>query len=145
MVFALDARLKADTVLLGQLPLSYVLLHKDSRFPWLILVPAVAGCSETIQLSDEQQQQLCIESAAIARIVQHLWQPDRINTGKLGNIVEQLHIHHIARFSDDAAWPGPVWGHGKAAFYSPEQLIEVKSKLLEALTALADFDATVGN
>ena len=33
-----------------------------------------------------------------------------LNVAALGNMVRQLHIHVVARFEGDAAWPGPIWG-----------------------------------
>ena len=46
MSFALDPRLAADTHEIGDGALSRVLLMDDARFPWLILVPRIAGARE---------------------------------------------------------------------------------------------------
>ena len=123
-VFELDRRLAADSVFLADGPLSQVRLMDDARFPWLLLVPRVPGASEWIDLDGGQQRLLLAE---INQISQHLKQKpnvSKINIGALGNIVRQLHIHLIGRNENDAAWPGPVWGSGKAQRFDPEVLAQ---------------------
>ena len=120
MTFALDPRLAADTLLVGDLPLSRVLLMNDSRFPWLILVPRRGRLSELHDLSRHERAALIEETARAGEKLKSLTSAAKINIGALGNIVSQLHVHVVARFEADAAWPGPVWGAGKAAPYSAE-------------------------
>ncbi|MDT8387091.1 MAG: HIT domain-containing protein [Thiogranum sp.] len=115
--FELDPRLAADSILIGRLPLSVLLLFNDARYPWYILVPQRAAIREVFQLSDADQQQLWRESATLARHLMQSFHADKINIGALGNLVPQLHVHHVARFSSDPAWPGPVWGHSPAQPY----------------------------
>jgi len=120
-MFTLDPRLEQDTILIGEFPLSNVLLMNDARYPWVILVPRVTGVTEVFQLNNEQQQQLLIETNFVAKALKNLVQADKMNTAALGNVVSQLHIHHIARYQSDEAWPGPVWGKGKAIPYSEQE------------------------
>ena len=115
--FHLDSRLEADTIPVGDLSLSSVLLLNDARFPWFVLVPRVAGASELTDLSDEQAVQLMREIRIATRVMIALSKPDKVNVGALGNIVTQLHVHVIGRFLSDPAWPGPVWGHGTRSLY----------------------------
>ncbi len=110
--FQLDSRLEADTIPIGDLALSSVLLLNDARFPWFVLVPRIAGVSELTDLSDEQAAQLMQEIRIATRVMMTLSKPDKVNVGALGNIVTQLHVHVIGRFRSDPAWPGPVWGNG---------------------------------
>ena len=110
--FQLDSRLAADTIPVGDLALSSVLLQNDARFPWFVLVPRIGGASEVTDLSEEQSVQLMREIRIAARVMMELCRPDKVNVGALGNIVAQLHVHVIGRFRSDPAWPGPVWGHG---------------------------------
>ena len=120
MDFELDPRLAGDTVPLLELPLSSARLMDDARFPWLLLVPRVAGASEWIDLDGGQQRLLLAE---INQISQHLKQKpnvSKINIGALGNIVRQLHVHVVGRREGDAAWPGPVWGAGTRRSYGPD-------------------------
>ncbi len=122
--FELDSRLATDSVLIADGPLSQIRLMNDDRFPWVVLVPRVPGASEWIDLDGAQQRLLLAE---INQISQHLKQKpnvSKINIGALGNIVRQLHIHLIGRNEGDAAWPGPVWGSGKAQRFDPEVLAE---------------------
>lgn len=108
--FALHQQLAADTFVLGELPLCLVLLANDSQYPWLILVPKRENLREIHHLSSAEQQQLMSESCAVARILESELAAEKINVAALGNMVPQLHVHHVARFSSDAAWPAPIWG-----------------------------------
>jgi diadenosine tetraphosphate (Ap4A) HIT family hydrolase len=112
MTFQLDSRLEADTLPIGDLALSSVLLLNDARFPWFVLVPRIPGASEVTDLSEEQSIQLMQEIRIATKVMLDLSQPDKVNVGALGNIVTQLHVHVVGRFRSDPAWPGPVWGHG---------------------------------
>lgn len=118
--FSLDPRLEADTLTVADGPLSRILLMNDARFPWLILVPRVAGASELFDLGADQQAQATEEIAKTATVLKQLTGAMKINVGALGNIVPQLHIHIVARHASDAAWPGPVWGAGTAVRYSAD-------------------------
>lgn len=109
-VFKLHPQLAQDTHWVLDLPLCQVLLMNDSRYPWLILVPRCSGVREIYALDADERQQLWTESDLASRALQALFQPDKLNIAALGNVVEQLHVHHIARFRTDAAWPAPVWG-----------------------------------
>lgn len=111
MQFTLHPRLAADTTIIGNLPLCQVLLSKEALGPWLILVPRKADLREIHHLPETEQLQLIKESSAVAAVLEKDYQADKINVGALGNLVPQLHVHHIARFKDDVAWPGPVWGN----------------------------------
>jgi len=122
--FELDSRLAADCIRVGRLPLSLLLLLNDARYPWFVLVPQRSGVSEVFQLSDDDQQQLWRESAQLARHLMQGFHADKINIGALGNLVPQLHVHHIARFSTDPAWPGPVWGHSTPEPYAKHGISE---------------------
>lgn len=117
--FVLDSRLAADTVEVGELPLSRLLLMQDARFPWAILVPRRAGVREIIDLDTADAAQLLAEIRTVSAALRDLLNPDKLNVAALGNMVPQLHVHVIARFTSDAAWPGPVWGVGQAAPYEP--------------------------
>ncbi|PSJ41460.1 HIT family protein [Zobellella taiwanensis] len=120
--FALHPRLAEDCLVLGDLPLCRVLLAKDGRYPWLILVPRRPGIREIHWLEEKDQLQLMRESCALAGLLERTLSPDKINVAALGNMVPQLHLHHLARFTTDDAWPGPVWGRHPAQPYAePEQ------------------------
>lgn len=137
-MFQLDHRLAQDCLLITELPLSLVLLMNDSQYPWTILVPKVDGVREILDLSVAQQQQLWIESATLTRAMQSRYQPDKMNLAALGNVVEQLHLHHIARFRQDIAWPAPVWGKHPAQAYTAEQ---ARSECEAISELLAEFKA----
>ena len=115
--FALDPRLEADTIPIGDLPLSSVLLLDDARFPWLVLVPRRPGASEITDLSEEDSAVLMTEIRIATRVMVELSKPDKVNVGALGNMVSQLHVHVVGRFRSDPAWPGPVWGFGARTPY----------------------------
>ncbi|MBB3047385.1 diadenosine tetraphosphate (Ap4A) HIT family hydrolase [Litorivivens lipolytica] len=121
-MFQLDERLAADTIELGDLTLCRVLLMNDAQYPWVILVPRREGIREIFELSDTDQQQLLRESSAVSQAMADYFKAEKMNVAALGNMVPQLHIHHIARFSSDAAWPKPVWGVHPAKAYDESEL-----------------------
>jgi diadenosine tetraphosphate (Ap4A) HIT family hydrolase len=126
--FELDARLAGDTLVVGDLPLSRVLLMRDSRYAWLVLVPRRTGLVEVADLADDERAALWREVDAAGRALRSVGPCDKLNIGALGNIVRQLHVHVVARCEGDAAWPGPVWGFGKAEAYAEgeaERIAEV--------------------
>ena len=110
--FDLDPRLAADTIPVGDLALSSVLLLNDARFPWFVLVPRRAGATEITDLTEADFAALMDEIRTATRVMLDLAKPDKVNLGALGNVVAQLHVHVVGRFRSDPAWPGPVWGHG---------------------------------
>ncbi len=120
--FELDTRLATDSVLVAEGPLSQVRLMNDERFPWLLLVPRVAGVTEWIELDGEQQDKLRTELNRVSRALKIEDGVQKINIGALGNIVPQLHFHVIGRHPGDPAWPGPVWGSGQAHRFAPDTL-----------------------
>jgi diadenosine tetraphosphate (Ap4A) HIT family hydrolase len=134
-------RLLQDCLVLGRLELCHVLLMLDARYPWLILVPDRDGMSEIHQLNEADQHQLMRESVALSRVLVEMFRPDRLNVAALGNVVPQLHVHHIVRYRHDAAWPAPVWGRVPALPYVPEQRAGLVEQLTDALTARTRFIA----
>ena len=110
MTFTLHPRLAADTIVLGDFPLCRLLLMNDAQYPWFILVPRRAGAREIYLLEERDQQQLWRESAQLSRAVMEAYRGEKLNVAALGNVVPQLHLHHIVRHAADPAWPGPVFG-----------------------------------
>ncbi|MGL5007846.1 MAG: HIT domain-containing protein [Plesiomonas sp.] len=137
--FVLHPQLLADTTTLGFFPLCQVLLSKDSNVPWLILVPQRNNIKEIHQLTDAEQIQLMQESSSLARIIEQIYTPDKLNIAAIGNIVSQLHIHHVARFQQDAVWPAPIWGHLASKLRSVHEQTQASLLLLEKLKQLANF------
>jgi diadenosine tetraphosphate (Ap4A) HIT family hydrolase len=108
--WSLHSRLKEDTIDIGDLPLSKVLVIKDAHYPWLLLVPRRPDAVEIIDLDEVQQAQLMTEISRVSRALKEITKCDKLNIAALGNLVPQLHVHIIARRTSDAAWPRPVWG-----------------------------------
>jgi len=117
-MFELHPQLQKDCLTIGDFPLSRLLLSNDSHYPWFILVPRRAGVTEVFELAQEDQQQLQRESLHLSRVIYEVFNADKLNVAALGNMVSQLHVHHIVRYRDDIAWPAPVWGKFPAAPYS---------------------------
>lgn len=132
--WVLDQKLADDSVFVVDLPLSQLRLINDSRFPWLVLVPRVSNIEEIFQLSDEDQQQLLRESSQLAKALSTFFKADKLNVAALGNVVRQLHVHHIVRYVDDCCYPSPVWGIGEAL---PYQEIELRQRVDELRSALS--------
>jgi diadenosine tetraphosphate (Ap4A) HIT family hydrolase len=129
--FSLDTRLANDTIDLGRLGICRVLLMKDARYPWLILVPERAGLSELIDLTAADETSVWQTIRLVSEALKEVSTPLKLNVGALGNVVRQLHIHIVARNEGDEAWPGPVWGRGTAVPYDPAQ----RDALIAALRA----------
>lgn len=131
--WVLHPRLAADTHLVHSWPLSELLLMDDARYPWLILVPRVEAAVELVDLAPRSLAQLTDEIARASRLLQATVAPHKLNVAALGNVVPQLHVHVIARFTQDAAWPNPVWGVGTAERYSAQALDERLASLRSQL------------
>jgi diadenosine tetraphosphate (Ap4A) HIT family hydrolase len=134
--FELDARLQADTVPIGDWPLSRVLLMNDARYPWIILVPRRSGMREIHELSAQDQRQLLDESVRLGRVLKEIFGGDKLNVAALGNVVPQLHVHHVVRRVGDDAWPAPVWGRLPPRAYDNETLHQRLHLLRNALAPL---------
>jgi diadenosine tetraphosphate (Ap4A) HIT family hydrolase len=133
-MFKLDPQLEADTFLVGMTPLSRILLMNDCRYPWLILVPERPDITEPFELNEGDQRTLWQESMTLGKLMKTVFEAQKLNIAALGNQVAQLHVHHIARFRTDPAWPRPVWGVGAAEPYTPDAALERVSSLREALS-----------
>jgi diadenosine tetraphosphate (Ap4A) HIT family hydrolase len=130
----LDPRLAADTAEVGRLPLCRVLLMDDRTIPWAVLVPEREGARELFDLPPADRAQMAEEAARVARALCGLHRPDKINLGALGNLVPQFHLHVVARFLHDRAWPGPVWGAPGGERYPPpgrEEAVRLLRRALE--------------
>ncbi|NOH27616.1 HIT family protein [Vibrio mediterranei] len=139
MSFELHAQLAKDTTVIGHFPLCVALLSKDSAVPWVILVPKRENLKELHHLPMKEQQQFLLESQAVAQALEATFRPDKLNLGALGNMVPQLHIHHIARFKDDIAWPGPVWGNTKGEQRSDEEQADIMTRIGNVLSLSSLF------
>ena len=129
MPFQLHPQLEADTHLICRTENCQILLMDDARFPWIVLVPEVADIRELYELNEQQQHQTYQSILRISKSLAEYSNADKMNVAALGNQVPQLHIHIIARYETDAAWPGPVWGVGQAEPYRPDQLQQRLSDL----------------
>ncbi|UHQ21742.1 HIT family protein [Lysobacter sp. 5GHs7-4] len=129
----LHPQLADDTHPIAQFKLCELRLMDDANHPWLILVPRVEDAVELIDLDEAQQIELMREIAVTSRALQNAFSPHKLNVAALGNLVPQLHVHVIARFREDIAWPRPVWGMATAQPYSPEALVRRIRALQDAL------------
>ena len=130
---ALHPQLQNDCVVVGRFALCHLLLMQDANYPWYILVPDRDNISEIYQLSPVDQQQLMQESCTLAAGLAQAYAADKINIAALGNVVPQLHVHHIVRYRHDPAWPAPIWGKMPAKPYTDEQITEVVNRLRKVL------------
>ena len=135
----LHKALRQDCLLVGRFSLCQLLLMKDANYPWFILVPDRDNISEIHQLEESDQQQLMRESSILSGTLEKVFKADKINIAALGNIVPQLHIHHVVRYRNDKAWPAPVWGAVKAQAYSEAALQSVVNKIREGLGDSFEF------
>jgi diadenosine tetraphosphate (Ap4A) HIT family hydrolase len=120
--WSLHPQLKKDTIDIGDLPLSRVLVIRDANYPWLLLVPRRENAVEIIDLDEVAQAQLMTEIARVSRALKEITKCDKLNVAALGNMVPQLHVHVIARRTGDAAWPRPVWGAAEPLAHDAEEV-----------------------
>ncbi|THD49160.1 MAG: HIT domain-containing protein [Bradyrhizobium sp.] len=132
--FALDSRLVAATLPIGELGLSRLLLMNDARYPWLMLVPRRADLREIVDLDVAARATLIEEIASVCEFTRRLPGVEKLNVGALGNVVAQLHVHVVGRAVGDAAWPGPVWGAGEARPYDRAAAERLIAQARAALT-----------
>ncbi|WP_432460525.1 HIT domain-containing protein [Agarivorans sp. QJM3NY_25] len=133
--FVLHPQLAKDGIWLGDFELCRVLLINDSQFPWLVLVPMEDDIADIYQLDNCQQAQFWRESKRVSEALMDLYQGDKLNLAALGNVVPQLHVHHVVRFHDDPLWPQAIWGQLPLKAYSPEQRAKQVSQIQQALQA----------
>lgn len=122
MSFCLHPRLELDCISLGRFELCRLLMMNDRQYPWFILVPERADMQEIYQLSKTDRHLLSEESNYLAENLAVLYNADKMNIAAIGNLVPQLHIHHVVRYQTDLAWPAPIWGKYPAVPYSEQQL-----------------------
>lgn len=133
-MFVLDSRLKNDCVELANFPLSRLLLMNDANYPWFILVPRRQQIEEIYQLSDVDQQQLWRESSILGHWMAKEFRFDKLNVAALGNVVRQLHLHHVGRRGSDPTWPGPVWGQHPPQPYGAADIEKIRKQVSEGLS-----------
>ncbi|MBL6986201.1 MAG: HIT domain-containing protein [Methylobacter sp.] len=133
MSFQLHPRLEQDCIAIGRFELCRLLMMNDSQYPWFILVPERTDLQEIYQLSKPDRELLTEESNYLAENLAILYQADKMNIAAIGNMVPQLHIHHVVRYRTDKAWPAPVWGKFAVVPYTEQQIAEnlalIKSRL----------------
>ena len=134
MNFQLHPRLQQDCITIGRFELCRLLMMNDSQYPWFILVPEISNLTELYQLDNTQREILTEESCYLAENLAALFQADKMNIANIGNMVAQLHIHHIVRYQTDNAWPAPVWGKCAAVPYTEAQMTERVSQVADRLS-----------
>ncbi|WP_320838399.1 HIT domain-containing protein [Zhongshania sp.] len=139
-MFELHEALARDCAFVGDLALCRLLLMNDKQYPWLILVPRRPEMREICDLSNDDQLQYLQESNLCSAILRSEFGAEKLNIAALGNMVPQLHVHHIARFSSDPAWPKPVWGQLPAKAYSEEELQGVVAQLRQVIQGRSALD-----
>lgn len=128
--FKLHPQLEKDCVSLSDLKLSRLLLMNNKDFPWCILVPRINDIREIHELSEADQQTLLMESSELSRVMLQIFKGEKMNIAALGNMVPQLHVHHIVRTGTDKAWPNPVWGYGDGSINPAEEMETLRNEII---------------
>ena len=128
----LHPRLAADCIVLGRFELCHLLLMNDRSYPWFILVPDRDGVREIIDLGIPDRRQLLDESCRLSEYLVNNYKGDKLNVAAIGNLVPQLHLHHVVRYQTDRAWPLPVWGRFPAVAYDPSEVAAIRRSLDQA-------------
>jgi len=137
MTFTLHPRLEQDCITIGRFELCRLLMMNDSQYPWFILVPERANLQEIYQLSKADRELLTEESSYLAENLAELYKADKMNIAAIGNMVPQLHIHHVVRYRVDKAWPAPVWGKFAAEPYTDRQIADNLTRIKAQLGMLS--------
>ena len=130
MTFKLHPQLAADSIIIGQFDISLLLMIKDAAYPWFVLVRQIVDIKDAYQMSEVEHIQVLRESRALCTALMAGFKGEKMNIAALGNMVPQLHIHHIVRSENDAAWPAPIWGHQALTPLSAQQ-VKTRIKLLK--------------
>ena len=134
MSFILHPRLEKGTHFIGRSGSCQLLLKDNSAFPWILIVPETSEEVEDLhQLPAEQFAEVVFLIRQVSQFMSDTFKPEKLNVGCLGNILRQLHLHLVARSSDDPAWPDPVWGQAIEKKYQAEEVIEICVKARLAL------------
>ena len=129
--FTVDPVIEQNSIFIKNMGLSSIYLKNDKENPWFVIVPRKVAAVELIDLSHEEQNMLMEELTTISEFLKSHYMPYKLNVGSLGNIVQQLHFHVIARYSTDRAWPGPIWGTPTTQEFDQAELENIKSNFLE--------------
>lgn len=134
--FELHPRLRQDSFNVGRFALSQLLMMNDSQYPWFILVPRRPETTEIYQLTEADRQLLLAESCLLAETLQAVYRPDKLNIATIGNLVPQLHLHHVVRYHTDRAWPAPIWGKFPAKAFDTSSAERELARIREHLNGL---------
>jgi diadenosine tetraphosphate (Ap4A) HIT family hydrolase len=129
MAFQLHQKLQEDCIYSGKFELCRLLIMNDCQYPWFVLVPETPNISEIYQLNKVERNLLIEESSYLSENLVRLFTPDKMNIAAIGNIVPQLHIHHVVRYQSDKSWPQPVWGKYAAIPYEEGQINDLLLRL----------------
>lgn len=132
--FEIDLHLKSSSILVCDLSLCQVRLKNDRRFPWVVLIPRRPHLIEVFDLTAEDQLQLWSEVILCAQHIHKTFDAYKMNIEILGNKVRQLHIHIIARYVTDAAWPNSALNHNGAEPYTLEEVTTNLQKVTISLS-----------
>ena len=131
--FILHPQLAKDCIEIAELPLCNILLCNDKAYPWFLLVPRIAHATDLYQLQWQEQQQILNESSLLSELIMEEFKGDKLNVAALGNMVPQLHIHHIVRFKTDISWPKPIWGQQALTPYTDQEIESIKQRIIPKL------------
>lgn len=126
MSFQLHPRLEKGSHFIGRSGSCQILLKDNSFFPWILIVPEVdQGIEDLHQLPADQFAEVVFLIRQISEFMSSYFKPEKLNVGCIGNIVRQMHIHLVARSTDDPAWPGTVWASDVKERYQADEVIEI--------------------
>lgn len=143
MTFTVDPRLTDNAFVALESQEMMITLVNDRRWPWLVVIPKVPNVSELYELPSDVRSRLNEFSALLGREWMALTDGDKLNVACIGNVVRQLHMHHVVRYTGDTAWPAPVWGVGESVPYEVaqrDQLIGgIRARLVAAGVPAGEF------
>ncbi|MFT5707947.1 MAG: diadenosine tetraphosphate (Ap4A) HIT family hydrolase, partial [Oceanospirillaceae bacterium] len=83
--------------------------------------------------------QMMVESCDLSAALADGFNATKMNVAALGNMVKQLHVHHVVRYEADIAWPAPIWGKQPAVPYDPSEIVAIRERVALLLEAKLGF------
>lgn len=134
--FSLHPQIEIDSFYVTDLELSQVRLHKNAAFPWIMLIPKV-DVIELVDMQVKDQQLLMHEICQASAVMRNLYKPSKLNIATIGNAVSQIHVHVVARYNTDKAWPKTVWYCGVEKEYTKTKCIRQVQSIKNAFENLS--------
>lgn len=105
-----------------ELPHTNVYLVRNQNYTGRSVVALKKHVRELFHLSLQEQAAFIAEVALVAKTLDELFAPDKLNYGIFGDIVPHLHCHIVPKYRDGFTWGSPFLLQGNDLFLSETDL-----------------------